>query len=240
MFYTERGFRAFALVSLLACVWRVQAFPQGRCYVPQCDATPYLLEWLPQTRPGTMCFRINLKDCEDASRYACCDLLRQNLNKIVIQSRPECERKVTRVTVDGAVKGGGVYFENGVDSQGVPWAEQRLSTMRMNVSNAANKTVCLSVSSPCDTIQTFCPEPCKYAIFDPVYHLCCPTCAMPPPVPVGASSPSPPLAGLVQQPPTPPPLPPPPPPSPKVIFPPPPPGCPAQTPTCQNLCCRCC
>ncbi len=204
-----------SILLLLAAAAATTAFPQGRCYVPECQASVYDVKWLQQTTNGTMCFVINTKACEDDSKYNCCNLLRDNLNKIVIKSRPECDRTVKKVRVDGVPKAGGLYFE-----KSVTWAEMRITSLRMNESTAGGRVVCMDIAPPCDTIATFCPEPCKYSIFDPVYHLCCPTCDLTIPI---ASTQSPPL---VSEPPVPKPSsspPPPPPPVPKPSSSPPPP-----------------
>ena len=59
-------------------------FPDGRCYVNDCNASPYDLTWnsvnLNNKNELVACFNITDKTCIDNSKYNCCNSFRVNLS----------------------------------------------------------------------------------------------------------------------------------------------------------------
>jgi hypothetical protein len=165
-------------------------FPNGRCYDRDCDFAPYLLEKVVDEGPK-VCFAIRAKECKE-SEYNCCSKFFSQLNKIVLSSVPVCNRSLQMVTLNGVRKGGGVFF----DLYGNKSAEVRITSMSLSYNTALSTEICLHLRNECDTWREFCGE-CKYAIFDPYQHTCCPTCSFqavslppsPPPPPTLASPP---------------------------------------------------
>lgn len=147
------------------------AFPYGRCQVRSCDVSPYGIVLTSSTK-GSFCFRLVSKECVDSSRFNCCNLFRNTLTKISLSGRPECNRTVSSVTVNGVRKGGGVFFDS---YQNPTFGELRLTTLRMN-ETAVGSVFCVNVTSPCDTFEKFCMDDCMYSVFDSAGHTCCPTC----------------------------------------------------------------
>lgn len=166
----------------------INAFPQGRCYVPSCDATPYDINWISETVLSTenteSCFIISKKPCIDSSKYNCCNAFANSLHKIVLSSQVSCQNSVISVTINDTQKGGGIYFNTypNNDSAKTIGAELRLTALNLS-SNIINDTkVCLTLASPCNSVANFCIEShsdlCKFAMFDTIDNSCCPTCIM--------------------------------------------------------------
>lgn len=146
----------------------INAFPMGRCYMPDCETTPYIVNPINDT-----CFSIATRHCDDDTPFNCCQMYKDNLNKIVFKTVHACERTIESLTINGVRKGGGIYFEkynNGID------AEYRLTALRLNYDNANGTVFCMQRKDPCQTWDAFCPPPCQYSVFDPVSHVCCATC----------------------------------------------------------------
>lgn len=151
-------------------------FPYGRCYVPSCDSMPYQLV-ITKQQPGLFCFTINSKPCREThSVYnGCCREFDETLNKIVVTAQKECKDSLSMVTVDGVRKGGGVFFDV-YSTHG----EVRITSLFWNKTRAlGGREVCLHLRGMCEDPVVFCRDNrglCRYAIFDPVHHICCPTC----------------------------------------------------------------
>lgn len=237
-------------------------FPDGRCYVNSCDASPYQFKTINQT-----CFSIEKQACIDTSVYQCCTVFEKLLNKIVIKSDPICKNTVSAVYINGIKKPGSVFFDLNSENEG------QLRITNLQLTNYPDfTTVCIISKDPCANLTTFCPDQCMIAAFNTDTHTCCPTCdllgkkvLMPPPSPPPPpppksppppSSPPPPKSPLSPSPspspppkspsPPPPPPPSPPPPPPPSPPPPPPPSPPPPSPppplpkyTCQKCQCNC-
>ena len=214
-------------------------FPDGRCYVNSCDASPYQFKSINQT-----CFSIEKKACVDVSKYQCCNVFEKLLNKIVIKSDTMCKNTVTGVYINGVKKAGSVFF----DIYGNAEAQLRITNLKL-IDYPELTTVCIISKNPCANLTTFCPGTCMIAAFNTDTHTCCPTCdvlgkefAPPPPPPPPPKSPPPPPPPPPPSPPPPTPPPPsPPPPSPVPPSPPPPSPTPMAMPkyTCQKCQCNC-
>jgi hypothetical protein len=162
------------------------AFPMGRCYVRSCDSSPYQLVTT-EMSPGRLCFRVDGKSCiETHDRYSCCANFDNVLNKIVLETQPQCNTSISSVTVNGGNKGGGVFFDlyggNGLDIADVDVdvrAELRITSLRLNRTQALQTTVCINLRGVCHDPTVFCGGPvCRNAFFDPLGHTCCPTCEL--------------------------------------------------------------
>lgn len=192
------------LCLLLFAMWHtVVGFPMGRCYVRNCDSSPYKLVMTEKTW-GRICFRVDGKACVDtSSRYTCCANFANVLNKIVLATQPMCNTSLARVTMnDGAiVKGGGVFFDlynNSVD--GTLEAEVRITSLRLSYNAAVSTSVCLHLQGICEDPNVFCGgSVCRNAFFDPLGHTCCPTCSIE--EQANPSTPTPPPAPLRRPPP---------------------------------------
>ena len=152
-------------------------FPAGRCAQRTCDASPYKIAW--STVQSPLCFTVTRSVCRDDSAYDCCETFDNLFNKIVLTSPPECQKTVKRVTVNGTVKGGGVYFDL-YDNE--TRGELRLTNLLLDYTNAPGSVFCLTISPPCSSLQDFCKDrndrPCRYAVYDVAKHMCCPTCVI--------------------------------------------------------------
>lgn len=145
-------------------------FPAGKCPSQPCGShSPYLLK---PTAPllDKICFRIEPKECYD---NPCCNDLRETLEKIAIKSYSECtKRSIKSVTVDGVRKGGGIEF---TDYDG--FSELKITSLRLTNATGVGKTICVTLQTPCDTVDKFCRgQSCVYSVYDPFTHLCCPAC----------------------------------------------------------------
>lgn len=219
------------------------AFPAGRCFEKTCDASPYLISVVPPPSPNMMCMQFSTKECTSA-RYNCCSRFLGNLVKVVFPSMPACNRSIERVTVNGVRKGGGVFF----DIYSPTRAELRVTALNMNQTMVLDSTICVHLRGECSTTETFCGTQegeCKFALFDPLVHDCCPTCAMAFREPGTVWPPLPPPPRSFSPPPSPKPSSPPPakpssPPPEKPSSPPPrPPSSPQRSMTFQNVVCNC-
>jgi hypothetical protein len=139
------------------------AFPMGRCYNNRWSASPYDLIVLNET-----CFKITRKSCEDPTKYDCCKLFDKFLNKVVIKTTQDCEKKIKSVYVDQKKKGGGIYFDKYGDNE----YEYRITSLNLN--NLNSTIICVESLSPCESLLKLCPDG-RFAIFDPFTHTCCPT-----------------------------------------------------------------
>jgi hypothetical protein len=123
------------------------------------------------------CFIIDGKSCIDNTKYNCCNIFTTNLNKVVVATNPNCYKTIKSVTLDGVIKGGGVY--NSLYGTNNSYAELRLTALNFATS-PINKIFCLNVAPPCNTLETFCStsdtHQCLFALFNPDLHTCCPTC----------------------------------------------------------------
>ena len=211
-------------VGLLPVVLADSAFPAGKCTNKACDLSPYNIDWSTPIDSSPFCFNISSAQTCRPDSYGCCTLFSQRFIKLLITTYPACITKKLIVTVDGVRKGGGVYFDN-LSSQ---TAQLRITTLGLNstiVSSQGVVAVCLTLPPPCQTVDTFCGPNCRYAIFDPYVHNCCPTCDFPfRSTPIDESPFPPPPSPPSPSPPSPSPSPPPPPsPSPPPPSPPSPP-----------------
>ena len=153
----------------------LSGFPAGRCYSSLCNASPYMLKPIVNNL-SHYCFEIgdNTK-CSDTSGYDCCKVLATTFNKVVLSSNIDCKDYIPSVMVDGVKKGGGVYFDTYPD--GI--AELRITSLNLNKTTAIGRTLCLVFKAPCGGMDVFCKGndgTCKHSFFDPIKHLCCPTC----------------------------------------------------------------
>ena len=225
----------------LAAAW---TFPDGRCYVNDCNVSPYGLTWnsanLNSKNELVACFDINSKTCLDNSKYNCCNSFTQFVNKFIISTNNNCNKSIRSVTSNGIKKAGGVFFDT-YDVNGNPnlYSQLRITNLGYN-KNITNNTICITVSSPCNSLESFCNGECKFALFN-TEHTCCPTCdfnyapslapssfnSLPPPPP---RSPPPPSSPPPSSPPPGPPPPGPPPPGPPPPGPPPPSSPPPSSP----------
>ena len=206
-------------------------FPNGGCKSRSCISTPLAAAGPVATVDG-FCFTMFARPCFDMPGGNCCATLTNLFQKIVLQARPECNRQVRSVTVDGAVKGGGIYWED----YGVGLSELRITNLQTNASMADGMVVCLSFlnASACSDPDVFFPSTQHYySIYDVSHNVCCPTCAMTPVArPFGSPAAMPPPSSPAITSPPPHPLspsgtPPPHPLSPSTTPPPPPPSSPA-------------
>lgn len=219
-------------------------FPNGRCYTNGCIASPYDVKWY-SLSPGSFCFKVYMKQCSDPTRYKCCEVLGQSFHKIVFPINPICRDAFKMVTINGIKKNGGVFLDSYTENNGQSRLELRITSLNMQPAQATSSLFCINFdqSSLCRNVEIACKDLdglCKYAIFDPYEHFCCPTCTM-------VTVPSPPSSNPPSTPsiPSAPPTPsrdrgfsPPPPPSPVPNSPPPPPQC--SNSLCQSMCCQTC
>lgn len=210
------------------------SFPNGSCKAQPCEGSPYRMEWLNVTDQGQFCFQVTSSSSSSKCIGPCCSVFESLLKKFVIKSSPVCKTAFKMVTVNGIRKGGGVFF----DLFGAGEAELRITSLTLNATTAPSTVFCVSMGSPCQTLDAFCNGPCIYSIYDPYTHRCCPTCMfdtfyrLDPPPYIGVNmSPYPVEAPL----PLPLPVSPPPPPSPLS----PPPPLPNKTDGKQQLVCNC-
>jgi hypothetical protein len=190
-YYKMRSFLfAFSLCVLFGSTAKADPFPSGRCYVYDCYSSPWDISWTSSNTSNiagaetNACFTVNRKPgiCFDASRYDCCTTLGSNLHKIVLASSANCQGSVVKVTVNGTVKSGGVFFELGDDIGNTDdTAELILTTLRLYANIADGTTICLHLKKPCASIDDFCIEHksglCKFSMYDAAMK-CCPTCFM--------------------------------------------------------------
>lgn len=176
------GIKSVSLLLFLLFAY-VNGFPMGRCYVSQCDASPYNIKWssvtIDKNSDMIACLDITKKNCFDPSKYNCCDLFTNYLEKFDISTDPICKGTVAKVTVNNVTKGGGVYFDIYGDQK--DRAQLRITALRMDGQDVAGTRVCITVKSPCNDMKTFCRDidgNCKFALFNPDGHTCCPTCPL--------------------------------------------------------------
>lgn len=190
--------------TLLLPFLGVAAFPDGSCGRRKCGGSPYQLTWTTNVSP--LCFEIATAPWA-CDVLECCAMFEARLYKVVVTTPPECARSIKGVTVNGVAKGGGVYF----DLLPEGGSQLRLTNLLgLNASTAPGTKVCLTLAAPCATLETFCKDPvlgsCLFSIYDPVGHVCCPTCAFG--LPTGLQGPPPPQPPPKSRPPTSPPPPP--------------------------------
>ena len=160
-------------LAFLPSVFVDAGFPAARCLVHPCAASPYDLVWTRHS-PGQICFTISAKTCFDTSKYNCCNKFNDQLYKIVLTSRPECDAK--KVSINGVNKGGGIYFTRAIDNL---TAELRLTALLFDANSAIGKEICIQpIGSTCQGVEAFCGPKCRFSVFDPFSHDCCPTCLM--------------------------------------------------------------
>jgi len=167
----------FSLLLSAQATW----FPEGRCYMPTCEPTPYDLTWVSQTQNGAntiACFLVTAKPCIDSNKFGCCSVFSNQLFKIVLSSRPACDKKVLSVYKNNTKLNGGVYF----DTYHNQHSELRLTHLLIPGSKASGTMFCLTLAPPCNSIADFCIEEksglCKFSIYDSGAHVCCPVCYM--------------------------------------------------------------
>lgn len=205
-------FLTFAFISPFSYAY----FPLGSCNTIACSGSPYDFFWTSVDNVnGTFCFKLVNNDAQSA----CASQFRNSLNKFVIKSTPLCMDAFIEVTINGAKKGGGVFFQ--VFGTNSSEAELRVTSMNYNNNSVAALTFCVEAAPPCNTLEAFCGGlPCVYSVYNPFTHTCCPVCnfqiegehipnappsptvhSPPPPLPT-VHSPSPPLP-MVHSPPPP-------------------------------------
>ena len=226
---------ALSLVTLMPLTTSASGyFPEGSCTNNACDLAPYQLAWsspVPVSPVNTFCFRISMSSVPCvADPFQCCQEFETTLTKVVLTTLPVCAAMRIKVSVNGVYKAGGVYFDPITDTL----SQLRITNLQMNASNVvgAGVLVCITAAPPCNTMESFCGINCRYALYDPARHVCCPTCPMllPGSAPTSPSdAPPPPSPPPPRSPPPPPP--PPPPRSPPPPPPPPPPGRPVRVPS---------
>jgi len=150
------------------------SFPNGSCKAQPCEGSPYRMEWLNVTDQGQFCFQVISSASSSTTECIepCCSVFENLLKKFVIRSSPVCKTAFKMVTMNGIKKGGGVFF----DLFGAGEAELRITSLNLNVTTAPSTVFCVSMSSPCQTLDAFCNGPCLYSVYDPYTHTCCPTC----------------------------------------------------------------
>lgn len=160
---------------IAALVWflvsGVSAFPHGRCYDRSCAVSPFNLTKT-VNNGSHLCFRLDQRtQLPSKDPYKCFERFSKSVPKIVLETKPRCSDAIRQVTVDGVPKKGGVYFETH-DSRNL--RSELILTSLVNVKNGTE--VCVFLKEPCDKRGKFCKKFCKFALFDPVKHDCCPTC----------------------------------------------------------------
>ena len=177
-----------AAAVAVAMVWSPlpasAGFPAGKCSEHVCSATPYTMRWTntgsaggASGDSGLMCFQVDWNPACSSTK-GCCELFAQRFNKVVIAAPAACKPAFKFVTVNGVMKGGGVYYDTFDDNAN---GELRITNLNMNASTAVGTTFCIKASSPCSTAAQFCDDGtgrCRYAVYDVVRHECCPTCVM--------------------------------------------------------------
>ncbi len=171
------------------------AFPMGRCYVRSCSASPYDLKWSSvtfdsRTSQMTACIDLRNKNCTDNSQYNCCGVFGNLLEKFDISSVPACKNSVVQVTVNGNKKGGGIYFDV-YDNNGQQEGQLRITGLNTPGPRVQGMRVCITTRAPCNTLSSFCRDirgNCRYSLFNPDGHTCCPTCSL---ISLNNSTPSP-------------------------------------------------
>ena len=165
----------FLMMSLLAlCDVTFAMFPNGRCFIHTCDASPYTLPIVQQT-DNSVCFQIQHQDCTSVSNYDCCNIFHNYVNKIIISSSPTCSYKsISNITLDGFLKIGGIYFDyynNNTE------AELRITNLNFSgYNNILNHTLCINFQNECPSFTSFSRPHYKFALFNTDAHTCCPTC----------------------------------------------------------------
>lgn len=147
-------------------------FPRGSCKARSCTISPYTLEW---DQGDGLCFVVQEKQCNDGDTSGCCENLRNSLRKIVLAATPQCRGSLRNVTLNGVKRGGGVYYNDYDGGE----SELHITNLALNSSTAPGSRFCIGITPPCDTRSAFCPGGvCRFSIYDPLTHKCCPTCAM--------------------------------------------------------------
>lgn len=170
---------AFLFIMMLLSIpmnTEAAAFPDGRCYENSCNASPYNLNVV--NFPTGFCFTFQSKACYSNPKYDCCTKFTQSIPKIIFSTLPSCLGSVAQVTVNGVKKGGGIYFNSYATDQ----AELIITSLNLPASIIPYSTICVFLQAPCATTEVFCKETrsglCKFSIYDPIVHSCCPTCPL--------------------------------------------------------------
>jgi hypothetical protein len=149
-------------------------FPQGSCRIKGCGGSPVKLTWISQNQ-DSFCFDVTRQDCTIAE---CCDMFAVQTNKFVMPIEPACLKSVLKVTINGVIKGGGVYP---VNYPSYNESELHLTSLKWNAVSAVNNRICIFVKdTKCNTIEKLCRDVtgnCKFSVYDAFTHKCCPTCA---------------------------------------------------------------
>ena len=175
---------SFTSLSSLTSFTSVGAvFPGGSCKVRDCNASPVELSWISQANQE-FCFRVVEKACKNppGTTMDCCSLFDKQINKFVIAMKPACIKDISKVTVDGVKKGGGIY-PLVIDTK-INQTALHLTSLKFNATSAVGRVICISTKSPeCGTIDRFCVDSvagtCLYSVYDAQIHMCCPTCNFP-------------------------------------------------------------
>ena len=158
----------FFLINLLSLFANARgAFPNGRCYVNTCSASPYQF-----SHKNDTCFVISPKNCIDYSEYDCCNLFKNSLPKFVLKTSVECAKSVKGVYINGVKKGGGVFF----DSYGNSEYELRVTSLFITTKDVEmGVEVCFDFVTPCSSLKEFDKDN-LVSVFNPTTHTCCPVC----------------------------------------------------------------
>lgn len=161
-----------ALLNVFFAQCLVNSFPIGRCNIRSCLSTPIAAS-MPVIRDSeTFCTTLYSKPCYDTPGTSCCNTFEQTFQKIVFKTFQGCENQIASVTINGQVKGGGIYKMPN---------ELVITSLRTNASAADGMIICMKFnlfSSCSDPDVFFGSEMYYYSIYDPFKHVCCPTCVM--------------------------------------------------------------
>ena len=142
------------ILLFMLSFYSVSAFPEGRCYVHSCNASPYNMQWTSVTKDKSnnlvACLSISSKSCTDTSSYGCCTKFSSYLEKFVVSSNPKCRYAIAEVTINGNHKGGGIYF----DIYNINMGEIRVTNLKMQGSRVPGTLVCFLSNHraiPCPT-----------------------------------------------------------------------------------------
>jgi len=146
-------------------------FPAGRCLPQNCTTySPYIFESNNSVLDNIFCVDVIDNNCD--YNNACCNSLKNQVQKIVFDTTDKCYGSIEKITLNNVKKSGGVYFDNYTG-----FAELRITNLLMNYYSFLGSKLCIYLKEPCSTIREFCTgSKCIYSIYDPFTHECCPVC----------------------------------------------------------------